>query len=205
MKSAKKILKAIRLGTIKVEIIFPREQPSPMAYHILSLYSDISELMAPKHVLISNVERMKKSIEMRRVRLLCRSCLKWSAEMIIKNMPDRPVCEECGSALITCLKDRWNLESLKQILNKRLNRKKLTEEEIKELSYARRIADLILSYGKQVVIALQVIGVGPETAYRILGKMHVNEEEFYMDLLRAKINFLRTRQYWKDKGTSYYA
>jgi len=83
-------------------------------------------------------------------------------------------------------------------MDKRLSGEKLAEEEIRTLSYTRRIADLILSYGKQAVIALQVMGVGSETASRILGKMHVNEKESYMDLLKAKINFLRTRQYWKD-------
>jgi len=83
-------------------------------------------------------------------------------------------------------------------MNKRLSGEKLAEEEIRTLSYAHRIADLILSYGKQAVIALQVMGVGPETASGFSVKLHVNEKEFYVDLLKAKINFLRTRQYWKD-------
>ncbi|MGD0994130.1 MAG: hypothetical protein ABR909_01235 [Candidatus Bathyarchaeia archaeon] len=55
---------------------------------------------------------------------------------------------------------------------------------------------MILRYGKQAVRALQVKGVGPETASRILGKMHPQEEQFYMDLLKAKIQYLRTREFW---------
>jgi len=74
--------------------------------------------------------------------------------------------------------------------------KELTPEELKELSQARRKADLILSYGKQAVRALQVKGVGAETASRILGKMHPEEDKFYMDLLKAKIQYLKTREYW---------
>jgi ATP-dependent Lhr-like helicase len=61
---------------------------------------------------------------------------------------------------------------------------------------------LILSYGKQAVRALEVKGVGPETASRILGKMHPNEDEFYMDLLKAKIQYLRTREFWDDRKGS---
>jgi hypothetical protein len=62
------------------------------------------------------------------------------------------------------------------------------------------IADgLILSYGKKAITTLRVKGVGPETAFRILGKMHSKKEEFYMDLLKAKIQFLKTRQSWKNK------
>ena len=77
--------------------------------------------------------------------------------------------------------------------------KELSEEELKELSQARRKADLVLSYGKEAVRALQVKGVGAETASRILGKMHPQEDEFYMDLLKAKIQYLRTREFWDDK------
>ena len=87
-------------------------------------------------------------------------------------------------------------EKLKADLQKRRDGKELNPEELKELSTARRKADLILSYGKQAIIALQVKGVGPETASRILGKMHPDEEQFYMDLLKAKIQYLRTREFW---------
>ena len=59
-----------------------------------------------------------------------------------------------------------------------------------------RKADLILSYGKQAVRALQVKGVSAETASRILGKMHFEDDKFYMDLLKAKIQYLKTREYW---------
>jgi hypothetical protein len=40
--------------------------------------------------------------------------------------------------------------------------------------------------------------VGPETAFRILGKMHPDDDDFYMELLKAKIQYLRTRPFWDD-------
>ncbi|MDH5532354.1 MAG: hypothetical protein OEX99_02695, partial [Candidatus Bathyarchaeota archaeon] len=84
-------------------------------------------------------------------------------------------------------------------LKRRLDGKDLTPEELEQLTHARRTADLILSHGKKALIALQVRGIGPETAFRILGKMHYDEDEFYMDLLKAKIQYLRTRPYWEDR------
>jgi ATP-dependent helicase Lhr and Lhr-like helicase len=81
-------------------------------------------------------------------------------------------------------------------LRKRWEGKELMPEELKELSNARRKADLVLSYGKQAVVALQVKGVGVETASRILGKMHPEGDAFYMDLLKAKVQYLRTREFW---------
>ncbi len=142
---------------------------------------------------------MKKSIESRRIRLFCFSCGDWSLETTIRKLPERPVCGKCGSGLLTSLKRQQDLENLKGILHRRLDGSRLSEEEQKELTYARRVADLVLSYGKQAMVALQVKGVGPETAFRILGKMYQDEDELYMDLLRAKIHFLRTRQYWDSK------
>ncbi|HVP26902.1 MAG TPA: hypothetical protein VMT26_04480, partial [Candidatus Bathyarchaeia archaeon] len=92
-----------------------------------------------------------------------------------------------------------NPKDLVAILKRRQKGEQLTPEELENLTYARRTADLALSYGKKALIALQVKGVGPETAFRILGKMHPNEDDFYMDLLRAKMQYLRTKPYWNEK------
>jgi ATP-dependent Lhr-like helicase len=83
-----------------------------------------------------------------------------------------------------------------QILQKRKSREELTEEEQAVLSRARRAADLVLSYGRQAAIALLTWGVGPQTAAGILAKMHVRDEDFYADLLKAKLRYIQTRPLW---------
>jgi ATP-dependent Lhr-like helicase len=204
LASVKKVMSLIKSGKIEVQTLFSAQSPSPIAYHILAKYADVPELMAPKQVLLSNIERMKMSIEARKVNLFCLSCSDWTLEARIRDIPEKPVCEKCGAGLLTSIRRQQDLENLKTIFQRRMKGEKLDEEELKELSGARRRADLTLSYGKQAIIALQVKGVGPETAFRILGKMHVNEDEFYMDLLKAKIQFLRTRQYWNGKDSRIY-
>jgi len=64
------------------------------------------------------------------------------------------------------------------------------------LAKARRTADLVLSYGKKAVLAMSIYGVGPQTAAKILAKMHDDEESLYRDLLEAKLKFITTRPYW---------
>jgi len=201
LSSVKKIMASIKYGGIRVETLLCREHPSPMAYHVLAKYSDVPELMTPEHVLLSNIEKMKKSIEARKIRLLCFSCGDWSYETVVRGLPEKPVCAKCGSGLLASLKGRQDLENLRAILRRRLDGNQLSGEELNELTSARRVADLVLSYGKKAVVSMQVRGIGPETASRILGKMHVDEDEFYMDLLKAKIQFLKTRQYWDDKDS----
>ncbi|MGQ9641064.1 MAG: hypothetical protein ACUVUF_02915 [Candidatus Bathycorpusculaceae bacterium] len=154
--------------------------------------------MAPELVLLSNIDKMKKAIDARTATFLCIACGEPTKKKI-KSLPENPFCEKCGSRLLALLHPKQDAERLGEILKKRLEGKGLTEEELKELTNTRRTADLVLSYGKKAVIALEVKGVCPETAFRILGKMHPEEDEFYMDLLRAKIQYLRTREYWEDR------
>lgn len=193
----------VKNGKIKVGTLHRLEKPTPLAYHILAKYSDISELMAPERVLLSNINRIKRAIEARNVTLLCLSCSGWTAKKKIRDLPEHPACEKCGAKLLALARLNQDAKSLQKILEKRLENKELTEEELKDLTYARHTADLTLSYGKKAVIALEVRGVGPETAFRILGKMHQKETEFYMDLLKAKIQYLRTREYWEDRESRY--
>ena len=169
LQKTKQIMHDIKEEKITVTAL-AREKPSPLAYHILMQYADTAELMAPEHVILSNIDRMKHSIEARTAKLLCMNCGTWTTQVRIKDLPDEPTCGNCNSRLLTLLYFSQDVEKLKGDLQKRREGKELTPEELKELSTARRKADLILSYGKQAVKALQVKGVGPETASRILGK-----------------------------------
>lgn len=195
LPKVKEILQDIRNGKILVTTVV-RAKPSPLAYHILAQYADTAELMAPERLLLTNIERMKHSIEARISKLLCMNCGVWSTQIRIKDLSDEPHCENCKSRLLTLLYPSQDADKLVADLHKRKEGKELTSEELKELSNARRKADLVLSYGRQAVVALQVKGVGAETASRILGRMHQKEDDFYMDLLKAKVQYLRTREYW---------
>ncbi len=195
LPQVKQILHDIRDGRIAVSVT-TREKPSPLAYHILMQYADTAELMAPERLLLTNIDRMKRSIDARTARLLCMNCGTWKRQIRIKDLSEQPECENCHSHLITLLYFSQDADKLVEDLRKRRESKELTPEDLKDLSNARRKADLILSYGKQAVRALQVKGVGPETASRILGRMHPDEDKFYMDLLKAKVQYLRTREFW---------
>jgi len=199
INKVKEIMRAVESGKIDVSTIISLEKPTPMAFHILSKFSDMSELMAPEQVLLSNIEKMKRAIDARTAKLLCMSCSEWTGEEKIRSLQEQPACKNCGSKLLALLYLSQNTDRLRDVLKKRREDKELTEEELKELAHARRTADLVLSYGKKAIVALEVKGVGPETAFRILGKMHQKEDEFYMDLLKAKIQYLRTREFWEDK------
>jgi len=197
--TVKSIMKSVREGKTKVSTLLRLEKPTPLGYRILVKYMEIPELMAPERVLLTNIERMKRAIQARRPSLLCLSCGQHSEEKRIRELPDKPVCEKCGSGLLADLHPIQDPKTLINILKRRLSGEELAPEELDQLTEARRTADLVLSHGKRALTAFQVRGVGPETAFRILSRMHPKEDDFYMDLLKAKIQFLRTRPYWEDR------
>ncbi len=199
IKKVTEIMKEIRGGHIRIDAVYDFKSPSPLARHILVKYADLSELMAPERVLQSNIEKMKRTIEARKVTGLCLSCGQLTDTVRIRELPEHPMCSRCNTALLALIRPRQDAATLQEILKKRMNKQKVSEEELKELAYARHTADLALSYGRKAFAALQVRGVGPETASRILARMHQEEDDLYMDLLKAKIQYLRTREYWDKK------
>jgi len=200
ISTVKKIMKSVKEGKTEVTTLLRLEKPTPLGYRILAKYTEIPELMAPERVLISNIERMKLAILARRPSLLCLTCGHHSEERRIRELPDKLLCEKCGSGLLADLHPIQDPKAVIDILKRRLKGKQLTPEELEQLTQARRTADLVLSHGKKALIAFQVKGVGPETAFRILSKMHPAEDAFYMELLQAKIQYLRTKPFWdKDK------
>jgi len=198
LERVKEIIDLVRRGKIEVRTITTLEGPTPLAFHILAKFSDVAELMAPKQVLLGNIDQMRMAIEARTTKLLCMSCGEWTDENKVRHLDEHPKCGVCKSRLLATLRFNQDTDHLRTVLKKRLEDQELTDEELKELTNARRTADLVLSYGKKAIVAMKIRGVGPETAFRILGKMHTKEQEFYMDLLKAKIHYLRTREYWND-------
>src|SRR5881628_293309 len=92
----------------------------------------------------------------------------------------------------------WSSGYVTSVLHKKRNKATLDENEQKALTRARRSADLVIAYGRRAVIAQSVYGIGPQTASRVLSKMHESDDEFYKDLLEAKLQFITTRPYWNN-------
>jgi ATP-dependent Lhr-like helicase len=120
-----------------------------------------------------------------------------SCNLTVKDLPSKPSCESCKSGLLAV--STWSTDFVRRILKRKLDGETLEEEDRSVLAKSRRSADLVLSYGRQAVIAQCVYGIGPQTASRILARMHDNDRDFYRDLLEAKLHFITTRQFW-DKS-----
>jgi ATP-dependent Lhr-like helicase len=192
----KKIFRQLKEEKMDLRFFRSKDKPTPLAYHILYRHVDVPELIALENVATDNMSRLRISIEGRSIDMLCFDCGKLTTEIIVANLPEHPLCQNCGSKLLAPL--FWSTAYAASILHKKRGKQPLDENEQKALTRVRRSADLVIAYGRRAVIAQSVYGIGPQTAGRVLSKMHESDDEFYRDLLEAKLQFIATRPYWNN-------
>jgi ATP-dependent Lhr-like helicase len=188
------IYAGIRDGTIEVSTFKAEDNPTPLGFHLLNKHIDVPELVAPETVRKDTIERLRYSLDNMTVDLLCFECGILMQAVVVKSLKPKPTCSSCNSGLLAV--STWSTDFLTRILEKKLDSKPLDDGERDILSRARRSADLVLSYGRRAVVAQCVYGIGPQTASRILARMHDDDKEFYKDLLEAKLRFITTRPFW---------
>jgi ATP-dependent Lhr-like helicase len=125
-------------------------------------------------------------------------------EMMIKALKEKALTTTFELKCLNCKATRFlNLAGVKEgdrIKCHNCGEQALTiTDKLKKLSCEEEmhVAALIRNYGRRALIALATYGIGPQTADRILKKLHHDENAFYIDLLEAQRNFIKTKKYWK--------
>ncbi|MBT4320299.1 DEAD/DEAH box helicase [Candidatus Bathyarchaeota archaeon] len=198
LDAVKEVVTGIQGGSVEV-ITKQVTEPSALARHILEKYADVEELMATDATITDQIEYMRQNIHSRRVRLACVSCGEWHTHVRIRELDDHPLCIKCGSGLMAMMRRNQDPEHFHILLRRWNEGAEMFGDDLDMLRHGRKTADMVLSYGRKAVEALMVYGVGPVTSYQVLSRMHRSNEEFYKDLLKAKIQYMKTRQYWADK------
>lgn len=186
-----------KISKDEVKIIFHEataEGASPLAYPIL--YSTLPyELIPPRKAMLTLAQLIKNRLLDKEVRLICFHCLQWQTIRKIKYLPEEIRCPKCNAKAIGMAK--ISQTRLIKTLRKWKRGLKLKSEEYEEVEEFRKTVGLIMSYGKKAIIAMSARGIGPTVAARILRKFHKNEDDFYLDILEAEKEYLRTRPYWE--------
>jgi len=189
VENAKNVLEDIRKGKIKIEIT---QGLSLLGEN--GLVQQFKEVMKPRMPEKEIFNAFKKRLLRTKVRLLCVNCGDYSISDTVDNIKKQPECPKCESTLIAILR-KYDRDAQK-ILKKRLKKKSLNKEEMKELQTIKRSADLTIVYGKTAAIVMAGRGIGPQTASRLLARMHPTREKLLRDVLKAEKEFVRTRVYW---------
>lgn len=190
IENTRQVLKEIQDGEIEIHI----QGLSPIA---LAGFETMRGLMVPQRADRSILMALKKRLEDTDVTLVCTNCNHtWNTT--VRRADSKPKCPRCSAIKIAVL-NRYNRN-----LAKLLTKKDRTKEENKEVKRLHKNASLVLSHGKTALLALMGRGIGPDTAARILRRYNRTELEkseeirikFLRDILKAELNYARTRGFW---------
>jgi len=188
----KKVLRDI--GTRKITVVVKSlVDPSPIAINALTkFYPSDYVLMGKPKVELAKI--VKERLHNERIRLICMNCASWETIRTVKTLPDKVECPKCGSVLVGITYP--NQTNVTKVLRKYKSGRKLTGEEEKIIRKLWKTANLLVASGKKALIVLAARGVGPETAAKILSKKYDDENDFYLEILNAEREYIRTRAFW---------
>ena len=194
VENTQKILNHIMKRDILIDIIGVEDiRCSPLAIPILDKIVP-HDLLRPATVSkpLSNIVEERLLSEM--VKLVCIYKGDWEGVRIVKQLDEKISCRKCGTTLIAVTHPNDN--DLLKIINKKKRKARLTNDEEEKWNRGWKTASLIQVYGKKAVLALAGRGVGPITAVRILRKPHRQEQDFFIEILKAERSYARTRMFW---------
>lgn len=191
LDKAKLVLRALKRGRIR---IFGKEAEE-FSELSRSLVNQVFGYSAVPRAEGTIMKLIKERLTETKHRLVCFRCGKYESVVSVRDVKEPIRCKVCGSSVITATYPRDR--ELAKLIRKWSAGKRLNEEEERKLKRAWKIAELILSYGKKALLALSGVGVGADTASRILGRF-LEGDELYRAIYEAELNYIRTRMFWED-------
>jgi ATP-dependent Lhr-like helicase len=184
-------LEGLRTGRIKVTNVYS-DSPSPFAKAVLNSAYYTKELIAPLTPNSELVESFSRFVLGKDIKLLCTYCgFSFTRKLNEIKDSERITCPSCQSPMISVYDDAY-----KAVVDKTVKGIRLRGADIESMRESIRYANLFGTYGGKAAVALSVYGVGYRTAARTLMMLKHEERSFFMDLLEAQKNFIRTKKYW---------
>jgi len=194
LENAMTVLSEIQNHTIIVEVTEQKgEVCSPLALPMIDKIVPHG-MLRPAIPTSSLVEIIRERLISQMVRLVCIFNADWDALRVVKSLPDKIKCPHCRSTLVAAT--YRTDDELIVISRKKKHGRTLSDPEKEHWDRAWRSASLVQVAGKKAVLAMSGRGVGPVTASRILRKSLRNDNEFYVEILKAEREYARTRLFW---------
>ncbi|MFQ5762815.1 MAG: hypothetical protein ACE5PO_07245, partial [Candidatus Bathyarchaeia archaeon] len=193
VEHASQIVQRINSGDLHVVAHERMGGFSPLAMPLLDKIAP-HDLIQPARERSEVVSLFKERVMNKTLRFLCVFKGDWTGTQTVKHLKDPIRCPKCDSTLIAATyRDDADAQKL---VRKKLAGRQLTTEEEKKWFELWRAASLLQNYGSKAAVALASRGVGPSTAVRILHREYRGEDAFYLALLKAERDYLRTRMFW---------
>ena len=182
VREAAALVQQIQSGETKVVI-------APLSAIGREGLSSSRDLIPPPSADQAIIAAVKRRIEDDNILLFCMHCRAWKSLTKVSRVSEHPQCPKCNARLVAALKP-WEDELIPAVKKNDKN----PEEKATERRFMKN-ANIVLSSGRQAVVALAARGVGPENASRIIAKM-CDGDDFYREILRAERNYIKTHRFW---------
>ena len=183
----------IQNGEVEIEVAKRTRDYSPFSLPILDRIAP-QDILRPAIPTQSLIEVIKERLDEEQVRLICVFKADYEGVRRVRTLPEKIKCPRCGSTLVAAT--YANDTNMIKVVRKRVAKRVLTVEEGKTWQTAWKNASLVQTYGKKAITTMAARGVGPTNAVRILRTYHRNEDDFYLDIIRAERDYARTRMFW---------
>lgn len=195
-----------KLNKIRIKV-YIHKTPSVYLDEMASLSvfrSLVKHSLIPKDIMI---EMVKRRLLDKEITMFCTTCYyMWSIKLSqnvtkCENIFSCPIeCPYCRSRAITIVGNELEASILKKVLNKiRTSNNvsiKLLSNEKEIMEKHKKLTDFILNHGLAGIITLQGIGIGIETAKRIIAKS-LDIDSLILNIIKREKIFLRTSRYWQ--------
>jgi len=181
-ENSEKAISAIAEGKIKIKV-------TGMTPIGMEGISRTKELMQPLRADHSILMAMKKRLEDEVLHASCIRCLgQWRVR--VSDSPKRFVCGKCGGNMIAVLKE-YERDNIKLFAKKDPD-----ASDKKEIMRISKNANLVKESGSKAVLILAGRGIGPDSASRILNRMHTDEDDLLRDILASEVLYARNKRFW---------
>jgi ATP-dependent Lhr-like helicase len=189
VENSKRLLREIKAGKIKLHF---KPGLSPLGEAGLSRrYEVISPEKPDKEILKAFEKRLMDT----KLGLVCTNCGEVVFHSSVGGVPEKIQCRKCDARLIGYAPYVYTSDAAR-LVRRYLRGEKLAKEDEKHLRFVQDSASLILSHGRDALLALAGRGVGVRTAVRILRK-GVKDEALLSEILEAEKQFAKTKRFWK--------
>jgi ATP-dependent Lhr-like helicase len=147
------------------------------------------ELMQPLRADHSILMAMKKRLLDEVVYPSCIRCQS-QRRMRVGDSPKRFKCDNCGGNMIAVLKE-YERDNIKLF-----SKKEPDASDRKEMMRISRNANLVNEEGSKAVMILSGRGIGPDSASRILNRMHIDEDDLLRDVLASEVLYAKNKRFW---------
>ncbi len=184
-----RVLSKIQEGEIKLQALETDGNATPVARIGIERVSMKTDLIPPERMRAVLVESAKARLLNETGNFVCTNCWDYLEMIRIRDLPDKPKCQRCGSQAIGLLK--VDEEKALPLIEKRGQKLTMTEEKLQ--IQALQTAQLIAKYGKVAAVALNARKVRSSDIAGVLEKEPKLGDRFYELVLEAERKALSKR------------